>query len=146
MKEKYCVAIVVCLLALPVLVGGQEASRCVGIVPGEVPVKVKYQFQRTGSNSWTTGTTILTGATTESMMQNQIGARHPGYNIRILAAETGSSNRMHVRYQFKSQNGYSWTYASVTLNGALTENMARNQLLARHPGYDIRILSMNTSK
>ena len=146
MKKKCFIALAACLLAFPVFAGGKDASSCGFIVPGNVPVKVKYQFQKNGGNSWTTGTTTLTGAATESMMQNQIGARHPGYDIRILAVETKSPHQANVRYQFKSRNGTSWTSGSMTLTGALTENMARNQLLARHPGYDIRILGMNTLK
>lgn len=146
MKNKCFIVLAACLLALPGLAGGKDASTCGFIVPENVQVKVKYQFQKNGGNSWTTGATTLTGAATESMMQNQIGARHPGYDIRILAAETGTPHRANVRYQFKSRNGSSWTSSSMTLTGALTENMARNQLLARHPGYDIRILGMNTLK
>ena len=96
-----------------------------------------------GANSWTSSSTTLKGATTESMMVNTLSARHPRAQIRILSvAFPGRTVRMSVRYQFRRNDAASWTTGSTVLNNVLTESMARNQLSVRHPGMEIRILSM----
>lgn len=118
---------------LPVM-AGQE------IVPADVTVKVQYQLKMDGYNSWTTTNASLRGAVTESMMISQLAARHPNGQIRILSASYGKTVVHTVRYQMKRGKS-AWTNGTVTLNNALTESMARNQLKAKFPGTTIRILS-----
>ena len=48
-----------------------------------VSVSVRYQISRNGK-SWTTGTTTLTNALTESMARNQLSQKYPNTQIRIL--------------------------------------------------------------
>ncbi len=50
--------------------------------------------------------------------------------------------RVSINYLIKAKNGMSLTHVSATLNGVSTVNTAMNQLQARHPGYEIKILSM----
>ena len=50
----------------------------------DVQASVRYQIRRNNS-SWTTGTTTLRNALTESMARNQIAARYPGSVVRILS-------------------------------------------------------------
>ena len=118
---------------LPVM-AGQE------IVPADVTVKVQYQLKMDGYNSWTTTNASLRGAVTESMMVSQLAARHPNGQIRILSASYGKTVSHIVRYQMKRGKS-AWTNGTVTLNNALTESMARNQLKAKFPGTTIRIPS-----
>ena len=87
----------------------------------------------------------MRGAVTESMMLNQLAARHPNGQIRILSASYGKTVSHTVRYQMKRGNS-AWTNGTVTLNNALTESMARNQLKAKFPGASIRILSFVKKK
>ena len=115
------------------------------IVPADVTVKVQYQLKMDGYNSWTTTNASLRGAVTESMMLNQLAARHPNGQIRILSASYGKTVTHTVRYQMKRGNS-AWTNGTVTLNNALTESMARNQLKAKFPGATIRILSFVKKK
>ena len=104
-------------------------------------VYVRYQYQSPGGN-WSTSGTTLKGAISESMMINQISQRHPGKKIRILSAKCeGKSRRSTVRYQYRNGEG-PWNTGSATLQDALTESMARNQLSQRHPNAEIRILGM----
>lgn len=123
---------------LPVMAGRE-------IVPADVSVKVQYQLKMDGCNSWTTTNASLKGAVTESMMLNQLAARHPNGQIRILSASYGKIVAHTVRYQMKRGNS-AWTNGTVTLNNALTESMARNQLNAKFPGATIRILSFVKKK
>ena len=116
------------------VIAGQE------IVPADVTVKVQYQLKMDGYNSWTTTNASLRGAVTESMMVSQLTARHPNGQIRILSASYGKTVSHIVRYQMKRGKS-AWTNGTVTLNNALTESMARNQLKAKFPGTTIRILS-----
>ena len=112
------------------------------IISGANTVRVQYQIKSSGANSWTTSNTTLKGATTESMMINTLSARHPRAQVRILsAAISGRVERVNVRYQLRRGQS-SWGTANATLTNALTESMARNQLSVRHPGSEIRILSM----
>ena len=104
-------------------------------------VKVQYQAKHPNSKSWTTYNTTLTDALTESMIRNQLSQRHPGYIVRVLAASEGREVQASVRYQIRRNNS-SWTTATTTLRNALTESMARNQIAARYPGAEVRILSM----
>ena len=123
---------------LPVMAGRE-------IVPADVTVKVQYQLKMDGYNSWTTTNASLRGAVTESMMISQLAARHPSGQIRILSASYGKTVVHTVRYQMKRGKS-AWTNGSVTLNNALTESMARNQLKAKFPGATIRILSFVKKK
>ncbi|MBQ4479241.1 MAG: hypothetical protein II943_01220 [Victivallales bacterium] len=133
---------ILCLLwllgaALP-LVSADERP----VVSPKSSVYVQYQYQNAGSDTWTTSSTTLKGATSESTMKNQISQRHPGKKIRILSAKIdGKSQRVTVKYQYRRGEG-PWNTSSTTLQDALTESMARNQLSVRHPGQQIRILSM----
>lgn len=115
------------------------------IVPADVTVKVQYQLKMDGYNSWTTTNASLRGAVTESMMISQLAAKHPSGQIRILSASYGKTVVHTVRYQMKRGKS-AWTNGSVTLNNALTESMARNQLKAKFPGATIRILSFVKKK
>ena len=115
------------------------------IVPADVAVKVQYQLKMDGYNSWTTTNASLRGAVTESMMVGQLATRHPNGQIRILSASYGKTVAHTVRYQMKRGNS-AWTNGTVTLNNALTESMARNQLKAKFPGATIRILSFVKKK
>lgn len=118
---------------LPVMAGWE-------IVPADVTVKVQYQLKMDGYNSWTTTNASLRGAVTESMMVGQLAARHPNGQIRILSASCGKTVAHTVCYQMKRGKS-AWTNGTVTLNNALTESMAGNQLKAKFPGAAIRILS-----
>ena len=69
------------------------------IVSADVSVKVQYQLKMDGCNSWTTTNASLKGAVTESMMLNQLAARHPNGQIRILSASYGKIVAHTVRYQ-----------------------------------------------
>ena len=68
-----------------------------------------------------------------------------GSRIRILSASWGAPVSCLVRYQMKQGNG-PWTTGTTTLNNALTESMARNQLRARYPKAEIRILSFTRKR
>ena len=104
-------------------------------------VKVQYQAKNPNSKSWTTYSTTLTDALTESMIRNQLRQRHPGYEVRVLAASSERDVQASVRYQIRRNNS-SWTTGTTTLRNALTESMARNQIAAKYPGSEVRILSM----
>ncbi len=104
-------------------------------------VKVQYQAKNPNSKSWTTYSTTLTDALTESMIRNQHLQRHPGYEVRVLAASAEKDVQASVRYQIR-RNNTSWTTGTTTLRNALTESMARNQIAAKYPGSEVRILSM----
>ena len=106
------------------VMAGQE------IVPADVTVKVQYQLKMDGYNSWTTTNASLRGASGQ---------------IRILSASYGKTVVHTVRYQMKRGKS-AWTNGTVTLNNALTESMARNQLKAKFPGATIRILSFIKKK
>lgn len=123
---------------LPVMAGRE-------IVPADVTVKVQYQLKMDSYNSWTTTNASLRGAITESMMISQLAAKHPSGQIRILSASYGKTVVHTVRYQMKRGKS-AWTNGTVTLNNALTESMARNQLKAKFPGATIRILSFVKKK
>lgn len=104
-------------------------------------VRVQYQARHPNSKSWTTYSTTLTDALTESMIRNQLSQRHPGYEVRVLAASEGREVQASVRYQIRRNNS-AWTTGTTVLRNALTESMARNQIAARYPGSEVRILSM----
>ena len=104
-------------------------------------IKVQYQAKHPNSKSWTTYNTTLTDALTESMIRNQLSQRHPGYEVRVLAASAEKDVQATVRYQIRRNNS-SWTTGTTVLRNALTESMARNQIAARYPGSEVRILSM----
>ena len=81
------------------------------IVPPDVPVRVQYQTKSEGS-SWMTARTSLQGTVTESMMLNQLGARCPRAQIRILSASWGRNVSYSVRYQMRRGNA-PWTPAPL---------------------------------
>ena len=142
MKSTFTVAITMIAIFLSSILSvmaGQE------IVPADVTVKVQYQLKMDGYNSWTTTNASLRGAVTESMMVGQLAARHPNGQIRILSASYGKTVAHTVRYQMK-RGSSAWTNGTITLNNALTESMARNQLKAKFPGATIRILSFVKKK
>lgn len=113
------------------------------LVNDSAPVKVSYQIKSTMVGAtWTTATATLKGAVTESMMTNQLSSRHPRFEVRILGVSNGRNVLFNVKYQFKAASSSSWTSSSTVLTNSLNESMARNQLLAKNPTYDIRILSM----
>jgi len=127
---------IVLLLAVP-CVGGEALP----VFRNRSRVKVQYQAKRPDSRSWTTYGTTLTDVLTESMIRNQLLRRHPGYVVRVLAASAERDVQVAVRYQIRRNNS-SWTTASTVLRNALTESMAANQIAARYPGAEVRILSM----
>ena len=142
MKSTFTVTlttIAIFLSSISPVIAGRE------IVPADVTVKVQYQLKMDGCNSWTTTNASLRGAVTESMMVGQLAARHPNGQIRILSASYGKTVTHTVRYQMKRGKS-AWTNGTVTLNNALTESMARNQLKAKFPGATIRILSFVKKK
>ena len=105
-------------------------------------VRVQYQIRRQGSSSWTTCSTTLRDALTESMIRNQLLKRHPGCDVRVLSAIPADRNvQASVQCQIRRGNS-SWTTMTTTVTNALTESMAQNQIAARFPGAEVRILSM----
>lgn len=142
MKKRWIGAI----LMIAIFWGGRfPATAGEEIAPPDVPVRVVYQLKSKGGNSWTTTNASLRGAVTEAMMRNQLAARHPAGEIRILSASWGESVSHSVQYQIKRGNS-AWTTGTATLTNALTESMARNQLKAKFPGASIRILSFIKKK
>ena len=134
------------ILSAAILSGGVlPASAGEAIVPGDVSIRVQYQIMPSGSRVWRTVSSSVRGATTESMMVNQLSAGNPGSRIRSLSASWGAPVSCLVRYQMKQGNG-PWTTGTTTLNNALTESMARNQLRARYPKAEIRILSFTRKR
>ena len=127
------------VLSASSLRGGDERP----IFPEQARIRVQYQAKRPNSGSWTTYSTVLSGTRSESMAENQLARRHPGYVIRILSASAGKDVQTAVCYQIRRNNS-SWTTGTTTLRTALTESMARNQISARYPGAEVRILSMVT--
>ena len=130
-----------------ILLGAFLAGNSLGyderpIVPSTVPVQVRYQIKSVNGNSWSTNTATLKGSVSESMMVNELSRRHPNSKIRILAAACGKNIATVVRYQ-TSRDGKSWNTGSVTLNNALTESMARNQISQRIPNTQVRILGFH---
>lgn len=115
------------------------------IVRSNTHIRVQYQIKGPSSNSWTTTNANLRGTVSESMMINTLSQRHPRHSVRILAVYAGKNIRATVRYQFKRGNS-SWTNGTATLTNAITESMAKNQLLQRHPGTQVRILSINYAR
>lgn len=113
------------------------------VVPSGVPVQVRCQIKSVNSNSWSTNTATLKGSVSESMMVNELSRRHPNSQIRVLAAACGKNISTVVRYQ-TSRDGKSWNTGTVTLNNALTESMARNQLSQKFPNRQIRILGFSS--
>ena len=126
---------------LPVLLPSVQGADGYPVFRNHARVKVQYQAKNPNSKSWTTYSSALTDALTESMIRNQLLRRHPGYEVRILAASEGRDVQASVRYQIRRNNS-SWTTGTTTLRNALTESMARNQIAAKYPGSEVRILSM----
>ena len=126
---------------LPVLQYSVLVANDYPVFRNHARVKVQYQAKNPNSKSWTTYSTTLTDALTESMIRNQLLQRHPGYEVRVLAASDGRDVQASIRYQIRRNNS-SWTTGSTSLRNALTESMARNQIAAKYPGSEVRILSM----
>ena len=133
----FCLALGLILHLTGSLQGGEE--RILFRNPSQV--KVQYQAKRPDMKSWSTFTTVLNNAATESMMENQLMQRHPGNIVRILAASTGAYIPVTVKCQIRRKNA-PWTTMTTILNNALTESMARNQISAKYPETEVRILSM----
>ena len=138
MKSILLTVVLGILPALPYSVQGTDEYP---IFRNHARVKVQYQAKNPNSKSWTTYSTTLTDVLTESMIRNQLLQRHPGYEVRVLAASEGKDVQASVRYQIRRNNS-SWTTATTALRNALTESMARNQIEAKYPGSEVRILSM----
>ena len=138
MKSFLSMAISGILLIMLASVHGADESP---IFRNPARIKVQYQAKNPNSKSWTMYSTTLTDALTESMIRNQLRQRHPGYEVRVLSASEGKDVQASVRYQIRRNNS-SWTTGTTTLRNALTESMARNQIAAKYPGYEVRILSM----
>ena len=138
MKTKLTYAVRVIILLLTVSLAGADEYP---VFRNHARVKVQYQAKNPNSKSWTTYNTTLTDVLTESMIRNQLSQRHPGYIVRVLSTSEGREVQASVRYQIRRNNS-SWTTATTTLRNALTESMARNQIAARYPGAEVRILSM----
>lgn len=130
-----CCGIVLGLAEL--LYGADETP----IFPDHARIKVQYQAKHPRAGSWTVFSAVLKDARTESMLENQLLQRHPGYAVRILSASAEKDIQVVVRYQIR-RNSPSWTAGTATLRNALTESMARNQIAARYSGSEVRILSM----
>lgn len=112
------------------------------IFPNQARIRVQYQARRPGSGSWTMYSTTLTDALSESMLVNQLLKRHPGYEVRVLSASAdGKTVSASVRCQIR-RGSSSWSEMTTTVSNALTESMAENQIAARYPGAEVRILSM----
>ena len=137
MKKTLSFVIAGILLSPSVRIWGFEN---VPIFQNHAQVKVQYQAKRPDSRTWTSYSTTLKDARTESMIQNQLLQRHPGYVVRILAVSENRDVLVSVRYQIRRNNS-SWTTGTTVLRNALTESMARNQIAARYPGSEVRILS-----
>lgn len=90
------------------------------------------------------GSAVLQGASTESQIRNQLAARHVRGIIRVTAVRCVNAKSVYflVKYRAISANGSTST-GTARLRDTLTESMARNELLTRHHGADIEILSMN---
>ena len=106
------------------------------------PVIVRFQVKQNSNSNWSTGSTTLHNATTESMMLNQISSRYPNCKVRILAARRGTMQAYDVRYQV-SRDKKNWSTSSAVLYDAPTQSMAKNQIAQRYPGMFVRILSKN---
>ena len=129
------------LSALPVTI---HAGGDYPIFQNNETIRVQYQARRPGSSSWTVYSTTIRGALTESMIRNQLLKRHPGYEVRVLsAAADGRNVQASVQCQIRRGENSSWTTMTTTVTNALTESMAENQIAARYPGSEVRILSMS---
>ena len=126
------------MFSLPAQIPGYENGP---VFRNHARVRVQYQAKRPDSRTWTSYSTTLTDALTESMIRNQLSQRHPGYIVRVLSASSERDVQASVRYQIRRNNS-SWSTGTATLRNALTESMARNQIAARYPGSEVRILSM----
>lgn len=142
MKRTIFALLCVCLLSAPPL-----TIHAVGEYPifrNQETIRVQYQARRPGSSSWTTYSTTLRDALTESMIRNQLLKRHPGYEVRVLSASGDGRNvQASVQCQIRRGNSSTWTTMTTSVINALTESMAENQIAARYPGSEVRILSMS---
>jgi len=112
------------------------------LFPDNKSVNVQFQHKPRNSKSWSSATVTLRGSTTVSMMKNEISRRFPNSQIRILSVNTGETVKTFVRFQTSRNNGKAWSSGSITLTNALTESMAKNQIMRMQPGAKVRILSM----
>ena len=58
----------------------------------------------------------------------------------------GDRKPVKIRYQKKGKNASAWSASSVMLTGAVSESMMVNEIARRHPGSEVRILSVETGK
>lgn len=139
MKKMICSLVFFAVLCLLIPV---HAADNYPIFQKNATVRVQYQAQRSGTTSWTMYSTTVKDVLSESMIRNQLMKRHPGYDVRVLSAsEDGKNVQVYVRCQIR-RGSSSWSEMTTTLNNALTESMAENQIAARYPGAEVRILSM----
>ena len=111
------------------------------IIPHDRMIRVQYQSKSSSSKSWSNGSTSMKGHTSESMIRNELKRRMPNCKIRVLAVDTGKPVSHFVRFQ-TSTGGKTWSNGSTLVQNALTESMAKNQIMQRNPGKKVRILSM----
>ena len=135
--------VLLCIGALAAVPVTLSAAGDYPIFRNRETLRVQYQIRRSGSTSWTTCSTTLRDALTESMIRNQLLKRHPGCDVRVLSAMPADRNvHASVQCQIRRGNSSSWTTMTTTVTNALTESMAENQIAARFPGSEVRILSM----
>ena len=118
-----------------------------GIVPQGVDITVSYQYRKPKEKKWQSGTVKLRDAVTEKAMLEELRRRNKDCIVRILAADAGADKVLTVRYKvFK--NGKKGVNHTVVLTNALTQSMAKNQILAKNPdleetpGVRVRIAAM----
>lgn len=137
--------ILLCGFLLPLVPPTLRAAGDHPIFHNSETIRVQYQARRPGTSSWTTYSTTLRDARTESMIRNQLLKRHPGYEVRVLSASADGRNiQSSVQCQIRRGENSSWTTMTTTVTNALTESMAENQIAARYPGSEVRILSMSS--
>lgn len=110
--------------------------------PPDTTVKVMYQLKSQNGSIWTTGNTTLKNVTTESMARNQIAAKNPNMEVRILGIEYQKSLYFQVKYQYRNNGNGVWITGTTSLKNSLTESMAINQLLNKYPNCDVKVLSI----
>lgn len=115
------------------------------IVPHDAKVDVSYQLQKHGKTEWMSGRETLSGFVTESEMKKEIGRRNPKCHVRILAADPGPDKILDVRYKIMTENK-KWENRQMTMTNALTYSMAKNQILAKNPGQNVKVRILSIKK
>ena len=107
------------------------------------PCKVRYQILYPNGGT-VVSSAVLQGCFSEEMLRNILLTRHANSQIRLLAVERGRIVNVLVKYQFRNKKSRgAWSNATAVLPNAITGRMAENQLRIRHPGYDIKIQTLN---